>query len=59
MYNTVYTYAPYIGAGSSDEEYESRMFMFLAAVRQNLANIGSQFNDRPIARNFPYMFSSR
>lgn len=35
------------------------MFMFLAAARQNLANIGSQFNDRPIARNFPYMFSLR
>jgi len=49
----------YIGARSSDEVYESRMFMFLAAARQNLANIGSQFNDRPIARNFPYVFSSR
>lgn len=59
MYNTVYTYALYIGAGSSDEVYEYRMFMFLAAVRQNLANIGSQFNDRPIVRNFPYVFSSR
>jgi len=30
------------------------MFMFLAAARQSLANIGSQFNDQPpIARNFP------
>lgn len=49
----------HIGAGSSNKVYESRMFMFLAAARQNLANIGSQFNDRPIARNFPCMFSPR
>jgi len=35
------------------------MFMFLAAARQNLANIGSQFNDQPIARNFPREFSPR
>lgn len=41
----------YVG-GSSDGVYESRMFMFLAAAQQNLANIGSQFNDQPIERNF-------
>jgi len=36
------------------------MFMFLAAARQSLANIGSQFNDQPpIARNFPAVGSSR
>lgn len=51
-----YTFACTIG-GSSDRVYESRMFMFLAATRQNLANIGSQFNDQPIARNFPRVFS--
>lgn len=45
--------------GSSDRVCESRMFMFLAAARQNLANIGSQFNDQPIARNFPREFSPR
>jgi len=40
--------------------YEYRMFMFLAAARQSLANIGSQFNDQPpIARNFPAVGSSR
>lgn len=32
--------------------YESRMFMLLAAAPHNLANIGSQFNDRPAARTF-------
>lgn len=33
--------------------YESRMFMLLAAARQKIANIGSQFNDRPIVCNLP------
>lgn len=51
-------YACSIG-GSYERVYESRMFMFLAAARQNLANIGSQFNDQPIARNFPRVFSPR
>lgn len=39
----------YIG-GPSSGLYESRMFMLLAAAPHNLANIGSQFNDRPAAR---------
>lgn len=38
----------YIG-GPSSVLYESRMFMLLAAAPQNLANIGSQFNDQPVA----------
>lgn len=43
----VYVYI-YIG-GPSSGLYESRMFMLLAAAPQNLANIGSQFNDQPVA----------
>lgn len=53
----VYVYI-YIG-GPSSGLYESRMFMFLAAAPQNLANIGSQFNDHPVLSTLPTSFDPR
>lgn len=46
----VYIYIHLYIGGPSSGLYESRMFMLLAAAPHNLANIGSQFNDRPAAR---------
>lgn len=52
LYIYIYIYCLYIYTSRWPFQrlYESRMFMLLAAAPHNLANIGSQFNDRPAAR---------